>query len=113
MVSLALKVPLLLWLLWLFYLAVMSLYRAHQAGTLSLAAQLLGYPILIVGVLLDALVNILVLSVVFFERPYEWLVTKRLTRHGKYGAGWRRSVANWICSHLLNPFDPDQRGHCR
>jgi hypothetical protein len=101
------------YLLWLFYLAVMSLFRARANGTLSLPAKVLGYPILIVGVLLDALVNLTVLTIVFAERPYEWLVTKRLTRHGKYGGGWRRTVANWICSHLLNPFDPDQRGHCR
>jgi len=101
------------YILWLFYLAVMSLFRAHHNGTLSLPAKCLGYPILIVGVLLDALVNIVVLTVVLFERPYEWLVTKRLARHIKHGGGWRKAIAGWICRHLLNPFDPDQRGHCR
>jgi len=38
-----------LWVLWIFYLAVMSLYRAHHARTLSLPAKLLGYPTLAVG----------------------------------------------------------------
>lgn len=102
-----------LWVLWIFYLAVMSLFRAHANKTLSLPAKVLGYPVLIVGVVLDAAVNLTILTVVFFERPYEWLVTKRLTRHIQNGAGWRYRVASWVCSHLLNPFDPDQRGHCR
>lgn len=102
-----------LWLLWIFYLAVMSLYRAHHARTLSWQAKLMGYPTLLVGALLDVAVNIVIMSVVFMERPYEWLVTKRLARHIKTGGGWRRKLATWICQHLLNPFDPDQRGHCR
>ena len=55
---------LVIWALWIFYLAVMSLYRANAAGTLSTPAKWLGYPVL----------------------------------------------ATWICQHLLNPFDPDQRG---
>ena len=112
MVTLTLTVAT-LYVLWLFYLAVMSLYRAHHARTLSLPAKLLGYPILAVGALLDSAVNIVIMSLVFFERPYEWLVTKRLARHIKHGGGWRKNLASWICSHLLNPFDPDQRGHCR
>ena len=82
-----------LWVLWIFYLAVMSLYRAHHARTLSLPAKLLGYPTLAVGALLDAAVNIIIMSVVFVERPYEWLVTKRLSRHIKTGGGWRRKLA--------------------
>ena len=91
----------------------MSLYRAHQAGTLSLQAKLLGYPVLAVGALLDAGVNILIMSLIFVERPYEWLLTQRLARHIKTGGGWRRALATLICQRLLNPFDPDQRGHCR
>lgn len=113
MASLSVKTVLVLWVLWIFYLAVMSLYRAYQADTLSLPAKLLGYPVLAIGAALDAGVNILIMSLVFLERPYEWLVTKRLARHIKTGGGWRRKLASWICSRLLNPFDPDQRGHCR
>lgn len=102
-----------LWVLWIFYLAVMSLYRANAAGTLSLTAKALGYPVLAAGVLLDATINIVIFSLIFFERPSEWLITQRLTRHIQRGGGWRLKLAVWICQHLLNPFDPDQRGHCR
>jgi hypothetical protein len=101
------------WILWIFYLAVMSLFRANENKTLSLPAKILGYPVLIIGVLLDAMLNIFLLSLILFERPYEWLITKRLARHIKNGTGWRFKLALWICQHLLNPFDPDQRGHCR
>ena len=101
------------WVLWIFYLAVMSLFRANANNTLTWQAKVLGYPVLIIGVLLDAMLNIFLLSVILFERPYEWLITKRLTRHIKNGIGWRYKLALWVCQHLLNPFDPDQRGHCR
>lgn len=33
-----------LWVLWLFFLAVMSLKRAQQAGLLSMKAKIFGYP---------------------------------------------------------------------
>lgn len=109
----ALYVLLALWLLDVFFLAVMSLFRARAAGTLSLPAKVLGYPILLVGVLLDLLVNVVVLTVVFVKLPEDWMVTKRLYRYSQYKDGWRKATALWICSKLLNPFDPDQRGHCR
>jgi hypothetical protein len=111
-------IVLLLWVLWNFYLAVMSLFRARENGTLSLPAKVLGYPTLFIGVLLDAFVNVVIMSVVFLELPQEWLVTKRLARLIKVectcaDCSWRKELATWICQHLLNPFDPDQRGHCR
>lgn len=109
----AIQIIVVLWVLWIFYLAVMSLYRAHNEKTLSIPAKLLGYPILAIGAALDAAVNIVLMSLVFLERPSEWLLTKRLSRHIKRGGGWRKKLALWICVHLLNPFDPHQDGHCR
>ena len=92
--------------LWLHYVLVMALRKAQKAGTLSRAAYALGLPPLVVGVILDALVNIVVCTVVLSELPREWLVTDRLKRH-KAAGGWRGKVAAWICEHLLNAFDPD------
>lgn len=99
--------------LWLFYLAVMALYSAKKKGTLTKPALVLGYPILIVGALLDFFVNAVLMTVLMLEPPREWLVTQRLSRHLKRGEGWRKAVASWVCRNLLDTFDPDHRGHCR
>ena len=100
-----------LYVLWLFYLAVMNLYRAKKAKTISWPALMLGYPILIIGALLDLLVNVLIMSLVFLEPPRELLVTQRLARHIKTAKGWRAKLAYLICHHLLNAFDPSG-DHC-
>jgi uncharacterized membrane protein YhaH (DUF805 family) len=66
------------YLLWIFYLAVMALKRARDAGQLSPLAFALGVLVLKVGLVLDVLVNVLVMTVVLVEPPREWLVTTRL-----------------------------------
>lgn len=91
--------------LWLFYLAVMNLQRARDAGTLTKPAYCLGLPILYIGLALDCFVNLTVLSIILIEPPHEWLVTSRLERHF-HGSGWRQSVAIWFAVNLLDTFDP-------
>ena len=94
--------------LWIFYLAVMGLKRARNAGLLNKTAVVLGYPVLIVGYVLDALSNIFVMTFVFFEIPQEMTVTARLKRHIKTSQGWRLRAARWFVP-LLDPFDPSGR----
>lgn len=94
------------WLLWVFYLAVMNLKRARDAGTLSKTAWALGLPVLAIGLLLDLLINLLVMSLVLWEIPREATVTARLKRHHRQSTGWRRLVSDWF-EPLLDPFDPD------
>lgn len=91
--------------LWFFYLAVMSLKRAKDAGMLSSAAKVLGYPVLCVGLILDVLVNAFICTPLFLELPRELLVTSRLKRHNRTGRGWRKRLAAWF-EPLLDPFDP-------
>lgn len=90
---------------WLFYLAVMNFKRAKEAGTLTRTALVLGYPLLIVGLALDALLNITVMTVLFLERPRELLVTTRLKRHAQTYT-WRGKFSRWFAEHLLDMFDP-------
>lgn len=92
------------------YLAIMSLYRSHKAGTLPLASKILGYPILAVGLLVDFIMNVTLFSLFFFECPKEWLVTARLKRHINQ-SGYRGWLARYICHNLLSPFDPTG-SHC-
>jgi hypothetical protein len=91
--------------LWIFFIAVMGLKRAKDAGLLSNTAKALGYPVLIVGYLLDCFVNVFVMTVLFLELPQETTVTARLSRHLNEGEGWRKEIANWA-KPLLDPYDP-------
>ncbi|MGC4395981.1 hypothetical protein [Hydrogenophaga sp. T2] len=101
------RIALLLWLLWIFYLAVMNLKRARNAGTLSRAALVLGAPALLVGYVLDVLANVVVFTVLLLEPPRwgEWTVSARLERHHA-GTSWRARIAQWFESDLLGPYDP-------
>ncbi len=90
--------------LWIFYLAVMNLKRAKDSGLLTKTAMALGYPVLIVGYLLDCFVNFTVMTVLLLEIPQETTVTSRLSRHNK-GTGWRKAIAAWA-EPLLDPYDP-------
>lgn len=105
-----LKVLLWLWLFYVFYLACMSLVRGHQAGTLTLASKLLGYPIIAAGLAIDVFMNAFVFTIIFLERPREWLVTDRLKRHIKQHT-LRAKLARFLCNEILSPFDPSG-DHC-
>lgn len=94
--------------LWIYFLCVMSLKRAKKAGLLSKTAIFFGTPILLTGYLLDAFVNVFVLTLVLLELPEELTVTARLKRHIRESHDWRLSVAKWFVP-LLDPFDPSGR----
>jgi hypothetical protein len=98
------------WALWVFYLAVMSLWRAKREGLIGRYALVPGYATLVVGAVLDCLVNLTLMSLLFWDRPRELLLTARLKRLIRTG-GWRGKLAYWVCRHLLNPFDPTNN-HC-
>lgn len=93
------------YLLWLFFICVMGLKRAKDAGLLSTTAKVLGYPVLIVGYLLDCFVNFTVMTILLLEIPRETTVTARLSRHNETSTGWRKTVALWA-EPLLDPYDP-------
>lgn len=101
-----------LYILWIFYLAIMSLYRAKTEHRISKPALILGYPILIIGAILDFIVNIFIFTLLFLEIPKEILVTQRLSRHIKSKSGYRFKLSKWICSNLLDTFDVTGN-HCR
>lgn len=95
-----------IYLLWFYYLAVMNLMGARNSGKLTSIGKFFGWPIFIVGYILDVLVNIFILSVILMELPKEITVTSRLSRHISYSTGYRLMVAIWFCTNLLDPFDP-------
>lgn len=108
MIPWAARILLLLFLLWVFYLAAMNLLRVHRAGKLGKVALALGIVVMAIGYALDVLANLVVFSVLLLEPPRwgEWTVTDRLQRH--HGdTTWRAKVAQWFETELLGEFDPE------
>ena len=95
-----------MYVLWIFYLAVMNLKRARDNGSLTRVALFLGFPIAYLGLFIDFLVNVLILPVLFLDLPKEWLVTSRLIRYWDGEDGWRKDLAHWYAVNLLDTFDP-------
>lgn len=62
-------------------------------------------PLLVIGLVLDLIVNVAVMTVILLELPQETTVTARLKRHNRESSGWRKAVAVWF-EPLLDPFDP-------
>lgn len=98
-----------MYILWVFYLAVMNLKRARDNDTMTPFAKFLGYGIVVPGVILDALVNITIGSIIFLEFPHykRLLLTARLSYHYEPGSdNWRSKLAEWFARNLLNTYDP-------
>jgi hypothetical protein len=99
-------------LTFIFYLAVIKLRDAHQSGMMKqvhFTVYWMGYSILIVGLIIDTLLNWVFLTVTFLEFPREFLATNRVVRHKYNSPGWRYTQAKWWCNNWLAPFDS---GHC-
>jgi hypothetical protein len=110
---LAVYCVLLFYATWSLYLALCPLKCARDQGRLTPAAKVFGYPLLAVFMVLDVTYNLTVGTLTFLELPHELLFTSRLQRHLKDDpATWRYKVADWLCTNLLDPFDPSG-SHCK
>lgn len=94
--------------LWIFYLAVMNLKRASDAGKLSKPARFLGTPVLVIGYVLDFASN-LIFTIPFLDLPRETTVTFRLKRYAAGPDGWRKRATLWFADDLLDDFDPSNK----
>lgn len=95
------------WVLWIFYTAVMRLAMVRDAGQLTQAMKVFGYPALFIGLVLDFFVNGLFGSVLFLELPNELTLSSRLTRLSNDASEtWRRRWAIALRTALLDNIDP-------
>ena len=99
--------------LWLMYVLAMS-FKRHWPG-LGFVAKALAAPVVVVGFVLDVSVHLLS-SVVFLDLPREVTLSHRLKRYNRNPSTraidrYRRCVAGWVCTRLLDQFDPDG-DHC-
>ena len=108
-----LAVILYLWLFWYAYIIVMGMYRAQLQGRLKGVVFALALPAVIIGYAMDIITQYTLATLIFLDLPEsnEHLVTDRLNRYIADGTGWRATVANWVCTHLLDVFDPSGN-HC-
>ena len=98
------------YLLWVFYLAVMNLKRCRDNGTLTTVAKALAIPILLVGYVVEVLVQASIGTLLFLDPPREATLSGRLSRYWNDNIddqNWRKRLAGWMKEHLLDPFDPD------
>jgi hypothetical protein len=93
------------------YLTMMHLKSARDHGKLTTASKFFGYPLLIIGLIVDVIFNVVAGTIMFIEIPKEFLFTTRVSRLND-GTDWRGKLANWFCEQLLDPFDPAGK-HCR
>jgi hypothetical protein len=87
------------------YVLAMHLKAIRDEGRARWYHYALAAPILVVGYPLDVAFNVIVGSLIFRELPREFLFTSRVDRHARAG----NRFAQWVCRHLLNPWDD---GHC-
>ena len=98
--------------LWVHFLAVMSLQAARNSKTLTPWGLRFGYGVLAIGYLFDFAGQLLG-CLVFWELPprtgkFPWIestVSARVKRLIASGTGWRKARAEWYRDHLLKPFD--------
>lgn len=93
------------YLLYVWYAAVMNVKRVKEMGKLEFVGMVFGYPTLFIGLALDLLCNIFVMTLLMLELPKETTVTARLKRHNKESTGWRLKIVKFF-EPMLDPLDP-------
>jgi hypothetical protein len=99
------SIPLSLPVLWVLYLAVMSLKRVYDSGKMARTTYVLGHIVTQFAYIVDVYCNVFLFTLLMWEIPREGLVTDRLIRHHKTSTGWRLKIVLWL-EPLLDPFDP-------
>lgn len=91
--------------LYVYYCAIMNIWRVYRLGKLTMLGKVFGLPTLAVGLAIDVFVNIFIATVVFLDPPREWTLSDRLSRYLRTSSGYRRTIAVWI-EPVLDPLDP-------
>jgi len=94
------------WILWIIYAAVMRLKQVREAGKLTPAMKVFGYPALALGLLVDFVVNMVFGTVVFLQLPREFTLSTRLWNLSNGEPSWRQRWALWLRVNLLDAIDP-------
>jgi ABC-type uncharacterized transport system fused permease/ATPase subunit len=91
--------------LWILYVSIMTLNKRKKQLITGIAFYLL----LPVGFIVDVLYNWTLANLIFWDLAREATLSQRLTRYIKHDNTWRSTIAVWVCTHLIEPWD---QGHC-
>ena len=97
-----------------FLIAMFFLRRRHQLREKISFGYWIIVGIVLGGLPLDILFQWTIAPLIFMEFTKDLFFTNRLNRYRedvKYKGTWKMRWADWICEHLLNPYDPTGR-HC-
>ena len=83
-----------------------AVHVVRDAGQLTTGQKIMGYPTLLLGLVLDFALNVVLCTLIFIELPREWTVSARLWRHSTQGSGWRKKAALLVRTQLLDTADP-------
>jgi hypothetical protein len=97
--------------LWILFLADMALSRAEKDGHLHHHAAKLGRPVQYLALLLNVLLNFTLVPLVMLDWPREFTVSAHLSRLIATGNRYQRWLSGWICTVMLDCFDPSGT-HC-
>lgn len=102
-----------LWAFFYLYILVMGIYRAYLANRLNGFLLVLCAVPVILGAIVDVLANIFIATLVFRKLPRQWLVTTRLKQiqDNPLEHQHNKALAHYICSNMLDIFDPTG-DHC-
>lgn len=98
--------------LFMYFLAFLTVYRAHLNGNLAKAAPVtraVCWIIVAIGWVIDVTFNFTVATAAFMEWPHQATFTQRCSSHLDE-AGWRGDLCRWVCSQL-DLFE--EGGHCK
>ena len=107
--SLLWLVPASTYILWLAYVFTMGV--RERWDTLPMASKVLAFLPVVFAYLLDIAINVVIITVLYWEIPKEVTLTKRLHRWQMMSMRHpiRARKSKWVCENILNPFD---KGHC-
>lgn len=92
------------------YLATINLWgNRHEV---SVWVLVFAWPLLLSMLVVDTTMNWTFFTIIMLDFPREFMVTQRMTRYRRQGLmNWRKQFATYLCTRLLNPFDPT-KDHC-
>ena len=99
-----------LWLgsTWLMYLAAVGL-GGKKVSDVPFILKPFVLLLTVVGTGFNWTWNIVFGTIIFLDLPKELYFSARMGRLKNYGSGWRKNLAIWFCSKVLDPFD---NNHC-
>jgi hypothetical protein len=95
------------YVLWTFFLAYASVKRAYEEKSAPNYVIWLSSPIILIGLIIDIIVNVTIMTFIMVELPKEYTVSTRIHRHRVESSGYRKFVAE-LLTPFLNSFD---KGH--